>query len=97
MDDVAVAGHLDDVPRARLPVVGQVDVLFVLVEVERHLGRGGRFELEFRFCFFRLSRVTSNLISVEGPRAELEEAGLLVEREVRHVDGARTLLLLGQR
>jgi hypothetical protein len=34
---VQVGGHLDDVPRARLPVVRQVDVVLVVVQGQAHL------------------------------------------------------------
>lgn len=35
--------------------------------------------------------VERHLVAVERPRAELEQAGLLIEREIRHVDRARAL------
>lgn len=65
--DVQVGWNLDDVPRSRLPVIGQVHKVLVVVEGQGHL------------------------VSVEGPGAELHDAGLLVEWEVGDVDGARTL------
>lgn len=65
--DVAIAGHFDDVPRARFPIIGKIDMLFVQIKVERYL------------------------VSVKGPRAEFQQARLLIEREICHVDRAGTL------
>ena len=62
--NVQVGGHLDDVPGARLPVVGEVHVVLVVEETE------------------------ADLVPGEGPGAELHDAGLLVEGEVRHVNCA---------
>ena len=59
--------YFDDVPSARFPVIGQVDMLLVQMEAQRHL------------------------VAVESPRSEFKQAGLLVEREVCDVDGARAL------
>ena len=62
--NVQVGGHLDNVPGARLPVVGEVHVVLVVEETE------------------------ADLVPGEGPGAELHDAGLLVEGEVRHVNCA---------
>lgn len=67
---VALPRHLDNVPSAGLPVIRQVDVVLVQVEIQRHL------------------------VAVERPGAEFKQTRLLVEREVRHVDRARTLLAI---
>ena len=62
--NVQVGGHLDDVPGAGLPVVGEVHVVLVVEQTE------------------------ADLVPGEGPGAELHDAGLLVEGEVRHVNCA---------
>ena len=62
--NVQIGGHLDDVPGAGLPVVGEVHVVLVVEEAE------------------------ADLVPGEGPGAELHDAGLLVEGEVRHVNCA---------
>lgn len=68
--DVQVGWNLDDVPSSRLPVIGQVHEVLVVVEGKGHL------------------------VSVEGPGAELHDAGLLVEGEVGDVDSTRTLQVI---
>lgn len=56
--------YLHNIPGARLPVIGEVDEILIVIEGEGHL------------------------VSVEGPRTEFHETRLLIEGEVRDVDGA---------